>query len=305
MKILNLMLAFFFVGITAGFSQNNTENSSVNSKNVKTETVDVNGTKFSYRKFGTANGNVPVIFLNHLAGALDDWDPRVLDGVAAKREIITFDNRGVGSSEGETPKTVEEMADDAIAFIHSLGYKKVDLLGFSLGGAVAQSVTLKEPQLVRKLILAGTGQAGSVGADKISGTAYKNQLKSMVTFTDVRTYLFFTRTKNGKKQAKDFINRTKERTENRDTKFALKSFKAQLAAIHTYALQETPDLSKITQPTLIVNGDSDKMIPSINSAYLSILIPNSKLILYKDAGHGGIFQYHDEFVKSTLAFLEK
>ena len=207
MKILNLIAALFFIGITTTFGQNNKENGSINSKNAKTETVEANGIQFSYRKFGNANGSVPVVFVNHLAGVLDDWDPRILDAIAAKHEIIIFDNRGVGTTEGVTPKTVEEMADDAIAFIHSLGYKKIDLLGFSLGGAVSQLITLKEPQLVRKLILAGTGQAGSVGADKITGIAYKNQIKSMLTFKDVRTYLFFTSTKNGKKQAKDFIKR--------------------------------------------------------------------------------------------------
>lgn len=160
----------------------------------------------------------------------------MIDGIAKEHLVITFDNRGIGASEGVTPQTVEEMADDVIAFIKTLGYKQVYILGFSLGGAVAQSVTLKEPQLVRKLLLAGTGPAGSFGADKITSIAYRNQLKSLLTFKDVRTYLSFTRTKNGKKEARDFIKRVKERTENRDTKVSFKSFRSQLKAIHSYAL---------------------------------------------------------------------
>lgn len=183
--------------IVISFAQTETKvqiasDSNVTYQNVQMESIDVNGTKFVYRKLGSDKNGVPVIFINHLAGVLDDWDPRVVDGIAKEHLIITFDNRGIGTSEGVTPQTVEEMADDASAFIKALGYKQVDILGFSLGGAVAQTVTLKEPQLVRKLILAGTGPAGSFGADKITSIAYRNQLKSLLTFKDVRTYLFFT-----------------------------------------------------------------------------------------------------------------
>ena len=185
--------------------------STIRHADVPTQAVSVDGTNFAYRSTG-APAEVPVILFNHLAAVLDDWDPRVIDGLAGEHQIITFDNRGVGASDGDTPHTVAEMADDAIAFIRALGYDRVDVLGFSLGGAVAQEVVLRAPDLVRRLILAGIGPAGGLGIDKIPAMAYRAQLRSLLTFGDVRTYLFFTRTKNGRQQAKDFLARVKERT---------------------------------------------------------------------------------------------
>ena len=136
-------------------------------RDVPTETVDVGGTVFAYRRLGPDNGT-PVIFLNHLAGVLDNWDPRVVDGIATRHRVITFDNRGIGASQGTTPRSVTAMARDAIAFIRALGYDQVDLLGFSLGGFTAQAIALAEPQLVRRMILAGTGPAGGEGIDKVT-----------------------------------------------------------------------------------------------------------------------------------------
>ena len=141
-----------------------------------TETIDVGGTRFAYRQLGADTG-VPVIFLNHLAAVLDNWDPRVVDGIAAKRRVIVFDNRGIGASGGLTPDSVEAMARDAIAFIRALGFDQVDLLGFSLGGMVSQVIAELEPQLVRKLILAGTGPAGGDGMDKVTPITIGAMLK--------------------------------------------------------------------------------------------------------------------------------
>ena len=141
-----------------------TETTYVNAPN---RTVDVGGTTFAFRELGTASG-VPVIFLNHLAAVLDNWDPRVVDGIAAKHRVIVFDNRGIGASGGSTPDSIAAMARDAVAFIRSLGFEQVDLLGFSLGGMVSQVIAEREPQLVRKMILAGTGPAGGVGINKVT-----------------------------------------------------------------------------------------------------------------------------------------
>ena len=135
--------------------------------NASTRSVDVFGTKFVYRQLGAENG-VPVIFLNHLAAELDRWDPRVVDGIASRRRVIAFDNRGVGASEGSTPNSVAAMAQDAVAFIRALGLEQVDLLGFSLGGFISQVIAQEEPRLVRKVILAGTGPAGGAGIDKVT-----------------------------------------------------------------------------------------------------------------------------------------
>ena len=268
----------------------------------QTRTVSVDETDFVYRVTGKESG-VPVILLNHLAGVLDDWDPRVVDGLASKHWVITFDNRGVGASGGATPETVEEMADDAIAFIRSLGFDQVDVLGFSLGGAVAQEVTLKAPSLVRRLILAGTGPAGGTGIVNIPSLAYRSQLRSLFTFRDVRTYLFFTSTRNGREEAKKFLKRVKERKSDRDKSISIASFRSQLRAIQRYGFQDAPDLSRIQQPVLVANGESDSMVPSVNSAHLALGIPDAKLVLYKDAGHGGVFQHHTEFVEEALRFL--
>lgn len=268
----------------------------------KTQKVSVDGIDFVYRIMGEGPG-VPIICFNHLAGVLDDWDPRVIDGIAKEHTVLTFDNRGIGASGGETPKTVEAMADDAIAFIKVLGYEKVDLFGFSLGGCVAQIVTLKEPQLIRRLILAGTGPAGALGADKIRKLCYKCQLKSFLFRKDVREYLFFTSTENGKQEAKEFIGRVNERKADRDTKISMKSFLAQLDAIDDFALQDEFDLSHFKLPVLIANGESDSMVYSINSAHMYLGMPDSRLVLYKDAGHGGVFQYYNEFVGEVRTFL--
>src|SRR6266511_2827782 len=150
------------------------------SRTATTETIDVGGTPFAYRELGP-RGGVPLVFLHHFTAVLDDWDPRVIDGIAAKRHVIAFDNRGVGASGGSVPHTIDEMAADAVAFIRALGYEKVDLLGFSLGGGVAQVITLEHPELVRRVVLAGTGPAGVGGIEKINRIAAGAYTKAALT----------------------------------------------------------------------------------------------------------------------------
>lgn len=274
-------------------------------QNVKTETISVNGKKFYYRKLGILNESVPVIFLNHLGATLDNCDPRIMDGIASKHQIIAFDNRGVGATEGKTPITISEMAKDAISFIKAMGYEKVDIVGFSMGAFIAQEILLQEPQLVRKVVMTGTGPAGGEGIKNVTKITYLDIFRGLITFRDPKFYLFFNQNKNGKKSAKEFLARIKERTENRDKKIKIKSFGNQLKAIHSWGLQKPQDLSVIKQPLLIANGDNDRMVPSSNTYDLAKRISNSELIVYKDAGHGGIFQNHEEFVKSALTFLAK
>lgn len=271
-------------------------------QNVKTESISVGGTDFYYRRLGENTG-IPVIFLNHLGATMDNCDPRIMDGIASKHQIICFDNRGVGATKGKTPETITEMAKDARAFIHALGYEKVDLLGFSLGGFVSQEILLQEPQLVRKAIITGTGPAGGEGIKNVTKITYKDIMRGLFSFKDAKTYLFFNRNENGKKSAKVFLNRLAERKENRDKKMSIGNFQRQLKAIHAWGLQAPQDLSVIKQPVLVANGDNDRMVPSINTTDLNKRITDSKIIIYKDAGHGGIFQYHEEFVKSALEFL--
>src|SRR5213076_2223132 len=229
-----------------------------------THTINAGGVEFAYRELGPRTG-VPVIFLTHLAAVLDNWDPRVVDGIAAKHRVITFDNRGVGASSGSTPTTIEEMASDAVTFIRALGFDQVDLFGFSMGGMIAQVIAQAEPQLVRKIILAGTGPAGGEGIDKVTRITYLDTARALLTRQDPKQFLFFTRTPNGRKAGKEFLARLEERTDDRDKAITIKAFRAQLKAIHRWGEQATADLSSIRQPVLVANGDTDKMVPTSNT----------------------------------------
>jgi pimeloyl-ACP methyl ester carboxylesterase len=271
-------------------------------KNASTRTIAVGGVPFAYRELGPDSG-VPVIFLHHLMAVLDDWDPQVIDGVAAQRRVIAFDNRGVGASGGSVPPTIDEMGRDAIAFIRALGFRQVDLLGFSLGGGVAQMIALQAPALVRRMILAGTGPRGGGGIDEINRIAVIAYLKAALTLSDPRNFLFFPRTPEGKRAAKDYFSRLKERTEDRDKPISLQARRAQLQAIKTAGLSAPDDLSVITQPVFVANGDHDLMVASSLSADLARRLPNARLTIYPDSGHGGVFQHHRAFVPAVLNFL--
>ena len=271
--------------------------------NAPTRRVDVAGTRFVYRQLGSATG-VPVIMLNHWGAVLDNFDPRIVDGIAATRPVIALNYRGVGASGGKAALTVAEMAEDAIACIRALGFGQVDLLGFSLGGFVAQDIVLKEPDLIRKVILTGTGPAGGEGIEKVGAVSWPLIIKGMLTFRDPKFYLFFTSTAKGRRAAKDFLRRLQARQADRDKPIAVGAFLRQLKAIKAWGTQAQQDLGAIRTPVLVANGDQDKMVPSANSIDLARRLPNAELVLYEDAGHGGIFQYHEAFVKKALAFLE-
>ena len=276
--------------------------STVRWKDVPTRTVDVGGVDFAYRELGTGS-DVPVVFLHHFTAVLDDWDPRVIDGIAAERRVVAFDNRGVGASGGSVPHTVEEMGRDAIAFIRALGFEKVDLFGFSLGGGVAQMIALQAPDLVRRMILAGTGPRGGEGIDDITKVAVAAYAKAALTLKDPRNFLFFPRTPAGKHAAKDYFGRLKERTTGRDKRISLQARRAQLKAIRAAGKSKPDDLSRITQPVFIANGDHDRMVHSSHSADMARRLPHARLTIYPDSGHGGVFQHHDQFVPAVLAFL--
>ncbi|WP_045824245.1 alpha/beta fold hydrolase [Williamsia herbipolensis] len=270
---------------------------------VPTRTIAVDDTEFAYRSYGRPGG-VPVVFLHHLAANLDNWDPRVIDGIAAGHHVIAFDNRGVGASGGTTPDTIEAMAADAIAFIDAMGLTEVDLLGFSMGGFIAQVIVAERPELIRRVILAGTGPAGGAGIDKVTRVSYSDSITAVLTGKDPKQNLFFTRTANGKSQAKAFITRLKERTENRDKAVTVTTFRTQLRAIHAWGTQTPADLGTITHPVLVANGDDDRMVPTSNSHDLAHRLPNATLRIYPDAGHGGIFQEHRQFVATAVEFLD-
>ncbi len=272
-------------------------------KNVPTQTITAGDITFAYRELGKQNGGTPVVFLVHLAAVLDNWDPRVIDGIAAKHHVIAFDNRGIGASTGSPASSMEQMASDAVTFINAMGLKQVDLLGFSMGGMIAQEMVLKQPQLIRKMILAGTGPAGGEGISSVAGVANYDILRGLLTGQDPKQYLFFTRTPHGIDAGKAFLARLNERTDNRDKEVSVAAFIAQLQALRAWGQKQPADLSVVKQPVLVVNGDQDRMVPTVNSHDLARRLPNSQLIIYPDAGHGGIFQFHADFVPSALTFL--
>jgi pimeloyl-ACP methyl ester carboxylesterase len=195
------------------------------------------------------------------------------------------------------------MAQDAVAFIRALGFDRVDVLGFSMGGFVTQVIALSEPALLRKIILAGTGPAGGEGIVNVTRLSYLDNFKAFVTRKNPEELLFFTRTANGKSEAKAFVTRLKERTDDRDKAITGQVFRAHLKAIHRWGLEQPTDLSHIHHPVLVANGDHDRMVPTINSYDLERRLPNATLRIYPDAGHGGIFQFHDQFVGDALEFL--
>ena len=271
-------------------------------QNTPTHTINAGGVEFAYRQLGPGT-EVPVVFLTHLAAVLDNWDPRALDGIAAKHRVVTFDNRGVGASSGATPTSIEEMARDAVTFIGALGLDQVDLFGFSMGGMIAQVIAQQQPQLVRKMILAGTGPAGGEGIDKVTRITYLDTARGLLTRQDPKQFLFFTKTPNGRRVGKEFLARLAERTNDRDKAISVRSFRAQLKAIHRWGQQKSADLASIHQPVLVMNGESDKMVPTKNTIDLDRRLPDSQLVIYPDAGHGGVFQFHKDFVKRALEFL--
>lgn len=282
-----------------------TQSSEVVWKNVPTQTLTAGGVSFAYRELGQHHGGTPVVMLTHLAAVLDNWDPRIIDGLAAKHHVIAFDNRGIGASSGSPSSSMEEMAMDAITFIQAKGFQKVDLLSFSLGGMVAQEVVLKDPQLVRKMVLAGTGPAGGEGISTVAGVTFYDMARGFFTGQDAKQFLFFTRTPAGIEAGKAFLERLKERTEDRDTEISVSAFMAQLEALRVWGKKAPADLSVVQQPVLVVNGDNDRMVPTVNTHDLARRLPNSQLVIYPDAGHGGAFQFHADFVRSTLEFLAR
>lgn len=267
-----------------------------------TRSITAGGVTFAYRELGPVGG-IPVIFFGHLAANLDNWDPRIVDPVARTRHVITFDQAGVGASSGRVPDTLDAAADDAYAFITALGFDKVDIFAFSMGGMIAQDLVVKHPNLVRKLVLTGTGPRGGKDMDKVVGKTYADIVRAQLTRSDPKEFLFFNRNATGKTAGKAYIRRLNERQNDRDKATSLTAFRTQLKAIQRYGRSAPSDLSVITQPTLIANGDNDRMVPSVLSEDLHRRVKGSQLIIYPDSGHGGIFQFHEKFAPIAADFL--
>lgn len=263
---------------------------------------DQQGQRFAYREVGTGRG-LPLVLLNHLSATLDNWDPALIDLISQQRRVIVFNNRGVGFSDGKVPTTIEQMVADCYAFITAMQLTQFDLLGLSMGGFVAQAFTLKYPSSVNHLILVGTGPQGDSEIAKVGRITTFDLIRSFLTHRDVKEYLFFTRTPQGKQAGKAFINRLKQREIVEDKAITLAAYRRQLIAIKQYANDQPANLAQINQPTLIVNGDHDRMVPVNGSYELHERILNSQLKLYPDAGHMALFQNPNDFAALLAQFL--
>jgi pimeloyl-ACP methyl ester carboxylesterase len=270
-----------------------------------TKFVEADGIKFAYRRLGQPGG-VPLVFLQHFTGTMDSWDPTVVDGFARERPVILFDNTGVSRSSGATPDNVQAMANDAVAFLTALGLKQVDLLGFSLGGFIAQVIAAEHPGLVRRVILAGTGPEGGEGISNLPQVLEQAQKSSS---GDLRHFLFFEQTATSQSAGRAFLERQARRTADRDPESSQQTIGAQATAIVAWGSDSdsrgTGRLRRITQPVLVVNGRNDIMVPTINSYVMFQQLPGARLTLYPDSGHGGLFQYAESFVNEGVRFLDE
>jgi pimeloyl-ACP methyl ester carboxylesterase len=270
-----------------------------------TQFVEANGIRFAYRRFGKPGG-VPLVFNQHYTGTMDHWDPAVTDGFTKDREVILFNNAGVSGTSGEVPATFEEMGANAVAFIKALGLEKVDVLGFSIGGFVAQEITCQAPDLVRRLVLLGTGPRSGQGMD--GGTPEGNRIFGSTYDPPDHLWLsvFFTPSPASQAAGREFLKRLRLRSKDRDPEVNDKVAPAQRAAIAKWAApREHPYdyLKTIRQPTLVVNGSSDVIIYTVNSFVLQQNLPNAELIIYPDSAHGSHHQYPELFVRDVSMFL--
>ena len=268
----------------------------------KNQFVTVQGNQIAYRELSKGKSQLPLVMLVHLGATLDNWDPKLLDLIAEKHHVIVVDLPGVGASQGKVASTIPGMAEQTIAFIQALGYDKINLLGLSMGGMIAQEIIRIKPTLVNRLILAGTGPRGGKEVDKVTGKTFNYMFKAGLERIDPKRYIFYNHDKQGKIEALKVLGRMGMRTkEFVDKDMNVPGFLTQLKG---WGKDPEDDLEYITQPTLIVNGDKDMQVPTENSYDMHKKIAGSKLKIYSKAGHGSIFQYAEEFSKELIAFLE-
>jgi pimeloyl-ACP methyl ester carboxylesterase len=277
------------------------------SNNAPTRFIEANGTRFAYRRFGDPIGT-PMVLLQHFMGNLDNYDPAITDILAVGREVILTDNAGVGLSTGPTPETVAGMARDAATVIDALGLEQVDLFGFSMGGHVAQQIAVDRPELVRRLVLVGTGPRGGDGMDKLAPDVVP-LFRTVHEPQDLMWLpIFFSPSEASQAAGRHFLERIRARTEDRDVPVSEATVAAHLAAAHEWgaaAPNSFDYLKGIPHPALVVNGSNDVVVPTINSYILQQNLPNAELILFPDSNHGSHFQFTELFNRYVTDFVDR
>lgn len=271
-----------------------------------TQFLATKGETYAYRRFGGGPG-LPLLCLQHFTGRLDNWDPAVIDPLAAEREVILFDNAGIGKSTGAVPATIAGMAAHALAFLDGLGIARCDVLGYSLGGMIAQQIALERPALLRRMVLVGTAPRGGEDVMHLE----KPSLAPHLANPDLKGYqvlqkIFFAPSAASQAAGAAFVGRLMARTTDIEPVSGPDVAQAQMAAFReweTFGGERFADLKAISQPTLVVNGMFDEMIPIRNSYWLAEHLPDAMLLVYPDAGHGALFQYPESFSRQTAAFL--
>jgi pimeloyl-ACP methyl ester carboxylesterase len=270
-----------------------------------TQFVTAGGVQFAYRAFG-APSLVPLLLCQRFRGTMDDWDPLFLDALAAKRSVIIFDNVGVGRSSGESPQSIAEMADYASSFVGALKLDQIDLLGWSMGGAVAQALTLARPSLVRRLVVAGSGPGGVPGNRPMSALVIQTATKP-INEDDDFLYLFFDGSDARREAGRQYLSRLRRRVEPPSPPTRMETIRAMAVALGDWrsgknaAFERLPDLK---QPTLVANGVHDVMVGAYDSFVMSQHLPDAELVLYSDAGHGFLFQHAERFAERVNRFLD-
>lgn len=270
-----------------------------------TQFIQVKNETYAYRRFGGGSAH-PLVFLQHFTGTLDNWDPAVTDALAAGREVILFDNAGIGRSSGKVPETVQGMTAHALAFLDALGLERVDLLGFSLGGMIAQEIAIARPSRVRKMLLVGTAPEGGEEIMRMEKPELKAIFASNLTPSQRLVKLFFAPTASSQAAGEAFTARLAQRNEDREPAAGPDVAKAQITAFRGWEAptgERFAKLRKISQPCLVVSGVFDVLIPVRNSYLMSEHLPNAVLLTYPDSGHGSLFQFHESFTRQATAFL--
>ena len=271
-----------------------------------TQFLEVKNERYAYRRFGEGPG-MPLLFLQHFTGTLDNWDPAVTDPLASRSEVILFDNAGIGRSSGKVPNTIDEMAKHALAFLDGLGLTTCDVLGYSLGGMIAQQMAIDRPSIFRRIILVGTAPRGGEDIMHLEKPTLARHLNdpSLKGYAILQK-IFFAPTQPSQAAGAAFLERLAQRTDDRDLASGRDVAAAQISAFRDWEKstgERFASLRGIRQPTLVVNGIHDEMIPVSNSYFLSENLPNAVLMTYPGCGHGSLFQFHDSFTRQAAAFL--